>query len=146
MQGAVRCLLSRQINVKLTSYKMSKSGSHLATVEQLFGLTTSKPVKSHSASCYVSKNLHACALRRVLASLTFPSSKLGIMRGNYTRYSPASSLAASILASPLTRSNESSCQLLALWFFAPALCYLLLIHYIITDDLHIICTQSTKKS
>jgi len=130
-QGAVCYLLSRQINIKLTSYKMSNSGSHLATMEQLFGLTTSKPVTRPSASCYISKSQHTRALRQILASLTFPSCKLRIMWGNHTRHSPASSLAASILASLLTRGNESSGQLLVLWFFVPTLCCLLLTHYII---------------
>jgi hypothetical protein len=139
MQG-VSYLLSRQINIKLTRYKMSNSSFHLATVEQLFGLATSKPVRRPSASCYVTKNIHARAFRQVLASLIFPSSKLGITRCQYTRYSPASSLAASKLATPLTRSNVSGGQLLALWLSAPAHCYLLLTHYIITDDLHILCT------
>ena len=100
---------------------MSNSSSHLATVEQLFELTTSKLVRRPFASCYVTKNLHARAFRQVLASLTFPSSKLRITRGHYPRYSSASTLAASKLATPLTRSNVSGGQLLALWFSALSL-------------------------
>jgi hypothetical protein len=121
MQGGVRFLSSRQINIKLTSYKMRNGGSHLATVEQLFELTTSKLVRRPFASCYVNKNLHARTFRQVLASLTFPYSKLRITRVHYTRYSPASSLAASKLATPLTRSNVSGGQLLTLCFSAPSL-------------------------
>jgi hypothetical protein len=121
MQGFVRLLSSRRINIKLTSYKMSNSGSHLATVEQVFGLTTSKLVRRPFASCYVTKNLHARTFRQVLASLTYPYFQLRITPGHYTRYSPASSLAASKLATPLTRSNVSGCQLLALCFSAPSL-------------------------